>query len=626
MPHLRKSRKILFNLYALYMKRKKRLLPAQIVEIEAELKQLEQAILNKESKRAKEQAERCSSLAKTALKKSVFEQVKDSVFTIGFALLFALLIRQIWFELYEIPTGSMRPTFKEKDRLIVSKTSLGINVPFFPKHFYFDPALVMRGRTIVFTTENMDVRDANTLYFYFLPGKKQFVKRLIGKPGDTLYFYGGKIYGIDREGRDISSELQLPQLASIDHVPFIRFEGNVKLTDLYHSSQGEAYRNAILYQMNEPVALLSVRRDQRLEGEMLNISQIRNPGYPPIRQYGDLWGIKNYATARLVSSEQIKSSLKKMQWTGDEGMLFLELRHSPNLNAIKLSKDQWGRLRPRLELSRSYLPLNEAQLRNLFAHLYTARFVVKNGFAARYSVGEGGVSNMTHFLPKIKGVPDGTYEFYDGVGYQIKWGGLACRLNKNHPLMQFSIPNIQLFFNLGIHFDTRVATEAGSEWLDTERFAYFRNEDFYVMGVALAKSRDPLLSHFFTREEQKGANATTQAPYFPFIEPQVPTIELIKEYGLRVPEGMYFVLGDNFAMSADSRDFGFVPAENLRGTPLFIFWPFGSRFGPPNQPAGHWFTIPNALIWTCVGTLVVVWRVRYRRKYKLPLQYTLNKR
>lgn len=620
MFRIRRSKKILFGIYALYQKRKKRLLPAQAAEIETELKALEKAILERDVKRSAELAEQCRILAKSALKKSSLEHVKDFVLAVGLALLFALVIRQVWFELYEIPTGSMRPTFKEQDRLVVSKTTFGINVPFSTKHLYFDPDLVKRSESVVFSVENMDVRDGDTLYFYLFPGKKQFVKRLMGKPGDTIYFYGGRIYGIDREGRDISQELQLPRLASIDHIPFMKFEGNIKVSEPFHSSQGEAYRNTILHQMNEPVALLSVLSDHRLEGEMLSLRQIRNPDSPPIQEYGDLWGIKNYATARLLTSEQIKNTLKKIQWEGEEGPLFLELRHSPSLNSLKLGKDNWGRLRPRLQLSRSYIALNEEQLKALFSHLYTARFIVKNGFAMRYSLGEGVPSN-THFLPKMKGVPDGTYEFYDGIGYKIKWGGITSRLDKNHPLMKFSLDNLQMLFNLGIYFDTRAGSDQGDDW-DTERFAYFRDGNLNVMGTTLLTANDPLLIDFVEREKEKQSTAMPQNPYTPFVDSGPPTLEMIKENGLLIPEEMYLTLGDNFAMSADSRDYGFVPAGNLRGSPSFIFWPPGRRFGPPNQPSTPWFTFPNVLIWGLAGVALVGWRIHHRRKYKLPLQFS----
>ena len=41
-----------------------------------------------------------------------------------------------------------------------------------------------------------------------------------------------------------------------------------------------------------------------------------------------------------------------------------------------------------------------------------------------------------------------------------------------------------------------------------------------------------------------------------------------------VPPNSYFVLGDNRDDSLDSRHWGFVPAETIKGRPLFIYWSF----------------------------------------------------
>jgi signal peptidase I len=46
-------------------------------------------------------------------------------------------------------------------------------------------------------------------------------------------------------------------------------------------------------------------------------------------------------------------------------------------------------------------------------------------------------------------------------------------------------------------------------------------------------------------------------------------------YNLVVPANDYFVLGDNRAVSSDSRDWGFLPRANIIGRAAIVYWPFG---------------------------------------------------
>jgi signal peptidase I len=47
-----------------------------------------------------------------------------------------------------------------------------------------------------------------------------------------------------------------------------------------------------------------------------------------------------------------------------------------------------------------------------------------------------------------------------------------------------------------------------------------------------------------------------------------------------VPAEAYFAMGDNSANSQDSRYWGTVPAKDVVGRPLFIYYPFTTRWGP----------------------------------------------
>jgi signal peptidase I len=68
---------------------------------------------------------------------------------------------------------------------------------------------------------------------------------------------------------------------------------------------------------------------------------------------------------------------------------------------------------------------------------------------------------------------------------------------------------------------------------------------------------------------------------FPRLNLPVPGLEggwwlemktLVEDGELIVPQGNYFVLGDNRDESLDSRYWGFVPQENVIGRPLLIYW------------------------------------------------------
>lgn len=620
-PSLIKSTKLLTHAFHLFERKKSEVSSEKRKLFEAELRALQEAILKKETRKAKKQAKLVKEMMEEFFPRTSLEKGKSFIIALGIALCFALLIRQTLFELYEIPTGSMRPTLKEKDRLIVSKTSFGINTPFRLKQIYFSPDLVQRNSIVVFSGEDMDIRDVDTKYFYLFPGKKQYVKRLIGKPGDTLYFYGGLIYGIDQEGNDISHELQLERLSQIEHIPFIQFEGKALTSP---QPIGGVYNPVSLYQMNEPVAKLFINDSGQAGGMTLPVLVDANKISRPPPSYGDIWGIKNFGMARLLNKQQVLQFTQENPQEIPEGLLYLEIQHHPSLENVKVKRDMRGRMRPMLGLSSSIIPLTEYHIQTLFKNLYTARFVVKNGFAYRYGMPRSALQSP--FLPKLPGIPDGTYEFYNGKAYKIEWQGISSELKPDHPLYQIDPQRMQLFYNLGIEFDTRVMPPNSYANLFPSRYVYFRHGALYAMGAPLFLPSDPMLQVFTQIELSKLGPIPEASTYRPFIDHGAPVYpdgtlnkNLVEEFGLTIPEKMYLVLGDNHAMSADSREFGFVPQENLKGAPDLIFWPPGPRFGPPNQMPYPFMNFPRSIMWILVGISITGYLLYQKKRNKLPL-------
>src|ERR1700722_19771590 len=100
---LRKSTMVLRHTYHLFKRRRSRLSPPVAAKLEKALLELQEKILQKDRVEAHALALHVQILANEHLKKSSFDQARDLVFALGFALVVAILVRQIWFEFYEIP-------------------------------------------------------------------------------------------------------------------------------------------------------------------------------------------------------------------------------------------------------------------------------------------------------------------------------------------------------------------------------------------------------------------------------------------------------------------------------------------------------------------------------------------
>ncbi len=111
--------------------------------------------------------------------------LSETIRTIVFAMIIALLIRTLAFEPFNIPSSSMVPSLLVGDYLFVSKYAYGYGstgtfwgmAPFSGRVFGGEPH---RGDVVVFKLP----RDGTTDY----------IKRLIGLPGDTIQMRQGILY------------------------------------------------------------------------------------------------------------------------------------------------------------------------------------------------------------------------------------------------------------------------------------------------------------------------------------------------------------------------------------------------------------------------------------------------
>jgi signal peptidase I len=109
----------------------------------------------------------------------------EAVRTIIYALLIAILVRTFAYEPFNIPSGSMIPTLLIGDYLFVSKFSYGYSrysFPFWPPPFSgrIFGRQPQRGDVVVFK------QPANP--------STDFIKRLIGLPGDKIQVIGSTLY------------------------------------------------------------------------------------------------------------------------------------------------------------------------------------------------------------------------------------------------------------------------------------------------------------------------------------------------------------------------------------------------------------------------------------------------
>lgn len=108
------------------------------------------------------------------VKKSPLKDVLDFLTPIVIALIIAILLKTFIFANAVIPTGSMLNTIHEGDRVIASRITYTFNDP-----------------------ERYDI----AIFKYPDNPQQNFVKRIIGLPGETVSIRNGEVYIVDKDGK-----------------------------------------------------------------------------------------------------------------------------------------------------------------------------------------------------------------------------------------------------------------------------------------------------------------------------------------------------------------------------------------------------------------------------------------
>jgi len=129
-------------------------------------------------------------------------KLRENVEAILIAIVLALFIRTFVVQAFKIPSGSMKPTLQIGDHILVNKFIFGVKIPYI-------------GKTII-SYKNPDHADI-IVFRYPEDPDKDFIKRVIGVPGDIIEIKNKKVFvnnvpilndvGVHSESRILSGQV-----------------------------------------------------------------------------------------------------------------------------------------------------------------------------------------------------------------------------------------------------------------------------------------------------------------------------------------------------------------------------------------------------------------------------------
>jgi signal peptidase I len=106
--------------------------------------------------------------------------IRDWAEALVVAFVIAMVIRAFVLQAYRIPSSSMEDTLLKGDHILATKYNYGLTIPFTTYKFWGKDRVPKRGDIVIFTFPGNHAMD--------------FVKRVIGVPGDTIEVREKKVY------------------------------------------------------------------------------------------------------------------------------------------------------------------------------------------------------------------------------------------------------------------------------------------------------------------------------------------------------------------------------------------------------------------------------------------------
>ena len=156
----------------------------------------------------------------------------ENIKTLLYALVIAIIIRSLLVQPFYIPSSSMEPTLLVGDRLFVTKYSYGYSKHSFP----FSPPILNK-RVMFNSPERGDV----VVFKTPADNRTDYIKRLIGLPGDNIQFIDSNLYLNNTEVLKSRISLKSKIYCGKDTIDVYKFEEKLPNGKSFHTVYLENY-------------------------------------------------------------------------------------------------------------------------------------------------------------------------------------------------------------------------------------------------------------------------------------------------------------------------------------------------------------------------------------------------